>query len=661
MEQSLLRRPGRIGSLVLQHRILMGAMHLGIEGDWKMLPQLIAFYEERVRGGAALIMTGNAAVLPEGGGQGMFCLTEPDHLLQLEELAASIRKVGGLLALQLAHRGRYATRAETGLAPLAPSPIPSRLTKEIPEEMTREDIDRLKEAFADSAFFAASAGFAAIEIMGSEGYLLNEFMSPLMNRRTDEYGGDSVARMRLCLEIVEGIRERVGREFPIIYRMSGDDCMEGSTTREETLDFARKLERSGVDALNVGIGWHESSIPTVGAIVPAGAYAHVAASLKTVVSIPIIGANRIHTPEMAEQVIVRGDMDFVAPARPWLADPSFARKIAEADREGLNLCVSCNQACLDHTLGHPPKPVGCLVNPRTGRESFGITLSDNTLAVAVVGGGVAGLQAAKTAAERGHSVTLYEAENRLGGQFLLASRIPGKEVFRETIRYFQVALQRLGVTLRMNTAPSADELKKYDRVIIATGVKPYVSEALEGAELPHVCTYADILSGARPFGRKIVIVGGGGIGCDVAHYIAEQMRLRPEVEAFFAERGYAAKKPTEASITIVSRSEKVAKGVGPTSRWVLLSELKRRSVQMMKGFHASSITTDGVWLESGEDKQFLPADQIVLCTGQEPRVVMSSDELKGLPDIEWVGGVSDATELNAAKAIRQAYEISCTI
>ncbi|WP_274651108.1 FAD-dependent oxidoreductase [Paenibacillus humicola] len=660
MEQPLLLRPGRIGSLALEHRILMGAMHLGIEGEPSRLPQLIAFYVERVRGGAALIVTGNAAVLPEGGGHGMFCLTDPEHRRQLEELAAAVRRSGGRLALQLAHRGRYATSRETGLTPLAPSPVPSRLTKEMPAEMTAEDIARLKEAFADAAAFAASAGFAAIEIMGSEGYLLNEFASPLTNRRTDEYGGDSEARMKLCLEIVSDIRERVGREFPVIYRMSGDDCMEGSTTREETLSFARRLEQCGVDALNVGIGWHESTIPTVGAIVPAGGYAHVAAAVKAAVSIPVIGANRIHTPEIAMQVVARGDMDFVAPARPWLADPSFARKIADADRDALNLCVSCNQACLDHTLGHPPKPVGCLVNPRTGSESVGLKPADRPLEVAVVGGGVAGLQAAKTAAERGHRVTLYEAENRLGGQFLLASQIPGKEVFRETVRYYRVALQRLGVDVRMNTAPSAAELDCYDRVIMATGVKPYVSEALEGAELPHVCAYPDILSGARPLGRRIVIVGGGGIGCDVAHYIAERMRLRPEVEAFFAERGCEAKHPVETSITLISRSEKVAKGVGPTSRWVLLGELRRRGVHVLKGFRAASITAEGVWAENGEDKQFLPADQVVLCTGQEPRVVLA-EELDGRPGVEWAGGVSDAAELNAAKAIRHAYEIAAKI
>jgi len=660
MEQSLLLRPGRIGSLNLNHRILMGAMHLGIEGDRGSLDQLITFYEERVRGGAAMIITGHVAVLPEGCGHAMFCLTEQDHRSQLQELATAMRNAGGKIALQLTHRGRYAKQSETGLTPKAPSPIASRLTKEMPDEMTESDIAKLKEAFAEGAYFAVSSGFDAIEIMGSEGYLLNEFVSPLTNQRTDKYGGDLAGRMRVCLEIVKGIRERVGREFPIIYRMSGDDCMEGSTTREETLEFARSLEQSGVDALNVGIGWHESVIPTVGAIVPPGAFAHIVASIRSEVSVPVIGANRIHTPEIAEQLLARGDMDFVAPARPWLADPAFARKIRESDREGLNHCISCNQACLDHTLGYPQKPVGCLVNPRTGKESQPFMPADMPLAVAVVGGGVAGLQAAKTAAERGHKITLFEAGERLGGQFLLASHIPGKANFRETLRYFQVSLQRLGVSIRMNTSPTANDLNSFDRVVVATGVRPFIPGSLEGAEFSHVCTYTDILSGARPFGRKIVIVGGGGIGCDVAHYMAETAELRSEVQSFFAKRGYAAEHPVPLSITLVSRSEKVAKGVGPTSRWVLLDELKRKGVNVMKGYCCSSVTEKGVWIENDTDKKFVEADQVVLCTGQRSRTEITELLQDGV-HADLVGGVSDAAELNAARAIRQAYELALTI
>ncbi|CAM3992124.1 FAD-dependent oxidoreductase [Cohnella lubricantis] len=725
MRSSVLLRPGRIGTLELKHRILMGAMHLGIEGRRETLEQLIAFYLERVRGGAALIITGNVAVLPEGSGHGMFCLTEPEHRQQLRELAGAIREAGGRMALQLTHCGRYSRQADTGYVPKAPSAIASRLTRETPEAMSGEDIARLKEAFADGAAFAQEAGFAGIEIMGSEGYLLNEFVSPLTNRREDEYGGDFDKRSRLCLEVVEGIRRRVGRGFPIIYRMSGDDCMEGSTTPEETLEFARRLEGQGVDALNVGVGWHESSLPTIGAIVPSGAFAHIVAAVRSAVSIPVIGANRIHTPEAAEPLLLRGDMDFIAPARPWLADSAFANKIAAGDRDGLNVCVSCNQSCLDHSMSHPPKPVGCMVNPRAGREAEPFYMAVRPLRVAVVGGGVAGLQAAKTAAERGHRVTLFEASDQLGGQFRLAANIPGKEKFLETIRYYEVGLQRLGVTVRKNASVGADELRElgFDSVIVATGVEPFVSDELEGADSPHVCTYADLLSGARPFGRRIVIIGGGGIGSDVAHYIAETLRTRPDVQSFFEERGYGSRPASDVKITLVSRSSKVAKGVGPTSRWVLLGELKRLGVEVLKGYRCSSITAEGAWVESETDRLLIPADQVVLCTGQRSRTKlaealaaqletqagMARSDGGGLPRIdagvarvdaaaargeaatvrvdagtaalnrdaeaeaawmeaiparmtvELVGGVREAAELNAARAIRQAYEIASRI
>lgn len=654
---SLLLRPGRIGSLTLDHRIMMGSMHLGIEGEQSGLEQLKAFYVQRVLGGASLITTGGVAVSPEGGGDHMFCLTNEDHCEQLAEIVRAVHDSHGKMALQLFHSGRYAHSSETGLPSVAPSPVLSRFTKETPKELSLDGIRKIQEAFILGAEIAADAGFDAVEIMGSEGYLLNEFLSPLTNNRTDEYGKNLAGRMKLSLDIVAEMRNRLGSDYPIIFRMSGDDCMEGSTTHEETLQFAEHLEKFGVDALNIGIGWHESTLPTVANIVPEGAFAHVAAGIRKRVGVPVMAANRIHTPEVAEQLMARQYFDFIAPARPWLADPHFAKKIAEGDRQGMNICISCNQSCLDHTLGRPPLPVGCLVNPQTGHEEEWQQRQAQTgkqRKVAVVGGGVAGMEAARTAAECGHRVALYEAESDLGGQFRMASLIPGKQNFLETLRYYEEMLDRLGVQLQLNTTPDAGLLTDFDKVIVAAGVKPYISEQIDGIDLPLVCTYADLLQGRVPIGHNIAIIGAGGIGCDVAHYLAESTKLPLTVERFFEIHGGSANLPEERSITLISRSKRVAKGVGVTTRWVLKSELKRLGVKMIRGYECTSIEKNGVWIEGEDENSFVEADQVVICTGQKSENRLC-ESLKGKVDYETVGGAYDASGLNAARAIRQAH------
>ncbi|TCP28755.1 2,4-dienoyl-CoA reductase (NADPH2) [Scopulibacillus darangshiensis] len=645
MTVSLLFKKGYIGSLTLDHRILMGAMHLGIEGDREQLNQLKAFYSERAKGGAALIITGGAAVLPSGGGDHMYCLTEQDHRVQLQELIEAVHLARGKMALQLQHNGRYAKSSETGLEPVAPSAIMSKVTKERPVALSTKEIHDIRDAFVNGAVFAESAGFDAVELMGSEGYLLNQFLSPLTNQREDKYGGDFYKRMALPLEIVSGIRKSLGSDYPVIYRMSGDDYMDGSTTRAETVQFARELAKHGVDALNVGVGWHESRVPTVAAIVRAGAFAHVASEIRQAVNIPVIGANRIHTPECADDVLNQQLMDFVAPARPWLADASFAQKAKTGGREELNVCISCNQECLDHTMGHPPSPVGCLVNPRTGHEwKWGLKDRDHhgqqRQNIAVVGGGIAGLAAAKALAEKCERVTLFEAKGQLGGQFLLASQIPGKENFLETIRFYKTSLERLNVNVKLSYQPAIDELRAFDKVIIATGVEPNIPRLLKGTDLPHVAAYSDILSKTVTLGKRIAIVGGGGIGCDLAHFIAESQ----------AEQSH------RVDVTVISRSPKPAKRVGPTTRWVLISKLRQLGVNILKGFECKEITEDGVWVQNNDGQQFIEADQVILCTGQtENRELF--DALKGHVPIETIGGSDIASELNAAKAIQQAYSL----
>lgn len=650
-----LAQPGKIGSLELPHRILMGSMHMGLEhDDDEMMARLSEFYRERALGGAALIITGGACVLPEGGGH-MFVLTNPRHVERLAELPKAVHEVGGRIALQLYHAGRYAFSEEIGQQAVAPSPLPSRLTRETPREMTLEDIRRTIEGYANAARTAKEIGFDAIEIMGSEGYLLNQFLSPLTNHRNDEYGGDFERRMRLPLEVVEAVRRVVGPEYPIIFRMSGLDCMPGSTTPEETIQFAQALEKAGVDALNVGIGWHESAVPTVQQVVPRGGFAGVAAFVRQHVTVPVLAANRLNVPEVANELVADGFLDFIAPARPWLADAEFAKKILEGDRDGLNVCIACNQSCLDHTLVKPYRVVSCLVNPRAGEEALRPRVKAPVKRrVAVVGGGPAGLEAARAAAERGHEVTLFERDKELGGQFRLASRIPGKDEFLETIRYYEVMLERLGVTVTMQTEPSLDQLAEFDDVIVAVGVKPK-APGIPGEDLPHVVSYQDLLMGRVQPGRNIVILGAGGIGCDVAVFLGTRRRMTPDAEAFFEEQGLPVPKPIERTITMLARSDRIGRGIGRSTKWVVRQEMQRLGVNIVPNVVMREITPEGVRIERDGREELVPADQVVLCTGQLPQETAWTEKLPPHVRVHIVGGARDSRDINAARAIREAW------
>ncbi len=669
-----LLRPGRIGSLRLPHRIIMGAMHLGLEGDGGDTARLTAFYAERARGGAALIVTGGAAVNREGGGLHYARLDCPSHLPALRAVAEAIHGAGGRCALQLFHHGRYGRAAETGVAPVAPSALGARINPETPREMTDEDILRTVADFARGAVLAREIGYDAVEIMGSEGYLLDEFVSPLTNRREDSWGGTPERRRRMPLAVVAAVRAALGPEFPLIYRLTGADLMEGGTPEEEAMALATEVAAAGADALNVGIGWHESAVPTVGVFVPRAAFAEVARRVRAAVAraadpttgrppVPVLAANRINTPEVAEEVLGSGAADFVAPARPFLADPAFAAKAVRGERARLNVCVACNQACLDHVLDQPPTPAGCMVNPAAGRErEFLARPAPVPRRVAVVGGGPAGMEAARVLALRGHRVTLFEAAPALGGQLRYARLVPGKDEFTETLRYYGEELRRAGARVELgHDALAPDLLGVFDAVVLATGVRPHIPtpQELPGVDLPHVCDYTAVFSGRASVGPRVAIIGGGGIACDLAHFLAAEGAPARNPAGFLAEVGLAPALPGAAShrparrVTLMRRGPRIAPLIGRTTRWALLQTLRRQGVEMWTGVVYRRIVADGVLVEHEGRERLVPADTVVLATGQRAVADLAA-QLSGRIPVRVVGGAREADGVDAERAIAEA-------
>ncbi|MGB8150054.1 MAG: FAD-dependent oxidoreductase, partial [Candidatus Cybelea sp.] len=511
---------GVIGTLRLANRIVMGSMHLGIESEGAALA---AFYAQRARGGAGLIVTGGSCVNRAGaGGRNYSFINEPESGAPLRAAVEAVHAVGGRIALQLFHAGRYAYLASFGIQPVAPSAIASRFSPDPPRALREDEILETIGDFARGAVRARDLGFDAVEVMASEGYLLNQFLSPLTNRREDAWGGDLEGRMCLPRAVLREIRALAGGEFPVIFRISGADLMKDSTTAQEVLSFARALARDGVDALNVGIGWHESSIPTVQQVVPSGVWVRFAAAVKAAVGeLPVIASNRINSLAAAESVLAAGSVDFISMARPFLSDANIVAKAARNEAVLVNTCIACNQACIDRSL--VDAPVSCMVNPRAARElEFPEQPQPEALRrrFAVVGGGPAGMESARALAALGHAVELFEADGELGGQFRMARRIPGKGDFNETIRYYTNELARLGAVVHLRRRiGDAAELRGFDGIVLATGVVPR-RVALGGSDLPHVVTYADVLLRDAPVGERVAIVGAGGIGVDVAHYLS---------------------------------------------------------------------------------------------------------------------------------------------
>lgn len=651
---SILLTPVRVGSVTLPNRLVMGSMHTGLESHPERFDELGRFYAERARGGAGLIVTGGFA--PNFAGRmkdepGTF--ERPDQVVHHRKITEPVHRAGGRIVLQILHAGRYGYHP----AVVAPSPIKSPINRDVPAELTAARIEETISNYATTARLAIEAGYDGVEIMGSEGYLISEFLAPRTNRRTDDWGGPLENRARFPIAVVRAVREAIG-EAIISYRISALELVDGGLTQDETIWLARQVEKAGADCLSTGIGWHEATVPTIAGPVPHAAFIESTRRLKEAVLIPVTASNRINLPDDAAKVIADGSADLVSMARPFLADADFANKVGRGRPDLVNVCIACNQACLDHYF--TGQVITCLVNPRAARENdFSDAPASRAKRVAVIGAGVAGIAAALEAARRGHHVSLFESAAEIGGQFALAARIPGKEDYGLSLKNYSAQLAEAGVEVRTNAAVDAKALKRenFDEVIVSTGVTPRLID-IPGGDDPRVVDYIKVLDGSVKAGERVVIVGGGGIGHDVALFLAMDANGRRQTREEFFDRwginGPPKLHPPRRKITMVKRSPGAfGKTLGKSTGWILRQELKDLQVRQIAEARYLRIDDEGLHIALPDRNEVLPADTIVVCAGQESDRRLADEIAANGQSVHVIGGARLAGELDAKRAIHE--------